>query len=79
MALISETVRKNAMKCEECAFLKMGTSVDKNSVLYEEALSAAKGMLQISCSMCPNSKDFEKMHGKKPFEYYAELITRRRE
>ncbi len=74
MPLVTEKVRENAKKCEECAFLHMAKSVDKNSVLADEARVAASGMMKVTCNVCPNGKDFEKVYGKKPYDYFKDLI-----
>ena len=68
MTYISDNIKKNALKCRECAILKMSKNIDKTGVMYEEAQVAAIAMIKISCAVCPNCKDFESIHGKKPYE-----------
>ncbi|MCP4133435.1 MAG: hypothetical protein GY754_20875 [bacterium] len=68
MSYISDSVRKNAKKCEECAILKMGSNIDKKGVMHEEAQVAADGVLKLSCTLCPFAKDYESVNGRKPFE-----------
>lgn len=77
MALITDHVRENAEKCKSCAFQKLRSAdigLDKTSVLYTEAMTsleiAVEGISRTTCSVCPYEKDFEKIYGMKPYEYY---------
>ena len=71
MPLITDSIRENAEKCKQCAFLKLrNAEIDKNSVLYDEAKMTLEGVYRASCNMCPFSKDFEKVYGMKPYEYF---------
>ncbi len=71
MPLISDKIKNNAEKCKQCAFLKLrNIKLDRNSVLFDEALITIEGIYRASCSMCPFEKDFEKVYGKKPAEYF---------
>ena len=73
MSLITEKVKENAMKCQQCAFLKMLKNTSKSDVLYDEAQTAVKGIMRVSCRLCPYGADFEKMYGKKPYDYYKDI------
>jgi hypothetical protein len=76
MPLVTENVIKNAEKCKRCAFLKLrSTAIEKTDVLYDEASVALEVMYRASCNMCPNGKDFEKVFGVKPFEYFPPQNT----
>ena len=71
MPLISEKTKENAEKCRNCAFLKLRDSrLDKNSVLYDQAIITVEAVYRASCNMCPYSKDFVKIYGVKPYEYF---------
>ena len=75
--LITETVAKNAQKCETCAMRMLGKGIDRNSIFYffdlhEGAKLAAENVFKMSCKFCSKKKDFEKVHGMSPFEYYTE-------
>lgn len=76
MALINDKVNENAQKCYSCAFKimrgKLKNKIDHNSVLYREAEIAVEGILRVSCNMCPFRKDFEKVYGVPPYEYFAQ-------
>jgi hypothetical protein len=77
MALITDHVKENADKCKQCAFQKMRSAdigLDKTSVLYTEAMTsleiAIEGISRATCSVCPYEKDFVKIYGVKPYEYF---------
>jgi len=71
MPLITDKVKENAEKCKRCAFLKMrNMDIDKNSVLYDEALVTIEGIYRATCTMCPFAPDFEKVYGMKTYEYF---------
>lgn len=71
MPLINDKVRKNAERCKQCAFLKMKTKVNKNDVLYDEAMITIEGILRASCGVCPSCPDFVAVYGMKPYEAIA--------
>ncbi len=54
MPLITDKVKENAEKCKRCAFLKIrNMEIDKNSVLFDEAVITLEGIYRASCTMCP--------------------------
>jgi len=71
MPLITDSVKKNAAKCAECAFVKMRKGIDKHGVMSEEADVAVHGIMNVSCKLCPNGEDFKKMYGSYPYEYFV--------
>jgi|GEM_PF-1583698 len=73
MPLINHRVKENAKKCEQCAIMRMRNNIDNKGVLHEEAQYTAEGVIRLSCTLCPFAEDFQKMHGKKPYEYYPGL------
>lgn len=76
MPLVTDKVKANSEKCKKCAFLKLrSTAIDKTDVLYEEAAMALEAMYRASCVMCPFGKDFEKVYGVKPYEYFPMANT----
>jgi len=78
MGLITDKIRENAEKCKSCAFLKLrNAEIDKNSVLYDEAMMTLEGVYRASCTMCPFEKDFEKVYGMKPYEYFPMRIAKK--
>ena len=71
MPLITDKIKENAEKCKRCAFLKIrNMEIDKNSVLFDEAVITLEGIYRASCTMCPFAKDFEKVFGMKPYDYF---------
>jgi len=75
MAFISEHVKKNSDKCMNCAFMKIrAVKLDRHSILYDEAKMTFEGLVEGMnrgmCTMCPSCKDFEKVYGVKPYEYF---------
>lgn len=71
MPLITDKIKANAEKCKRCAFLKIrNMEIDKNSVLFDEAVMTMEGIYRASCTMCPFVKDFEKVFGMKPYDYF---------
>lgn len=78
MPLITETTRKNADKCKNCAMMRV-RSLDKDSVIKEIGASLAMdtntsvimdGMIKASCNTCPNAADFKKVYGVMPYDYF---------
>ena len=75
MSFVNEVVKEKADKCGKCAFMKIrAIKLDRHSVLYDEATMAMHGLIEglnrATCNVCPNCKDFEKIYGSKPYEYY---------
>jgi hypothetical protein len=71
MPLITDKIKANADKCKQCAFLKIrNMKLEHSSVLYDEAVITVEGIYRTSCAMCPFEKDFEKVYGMKPYEYF---------
>ncbi len=65
MALVTENVKKNSQKCQECI---LKTTKDK----AYEAKMALEGIMMVSCNVCPNKKDFETVYGTPPYVYFSD-------
>lgn len=88
MAFISDHVKESSDKCRECAYIKLfaklrAVELDRHSILYDEAKMAYEGVVEGvkkaafgMCNVCPSCKDFEKVYGMKPFEYYKTRLER---
>lgn len=81
MPLITDHIKESSDKCEQCAFLKLRKireiNFDKNSVLYDEATKAlnivsnvAEGLIWTSCNMCNHGKNFKKVYGMMPYDFF---------
>ena len=66
MPLITDKIKENAEKCKQCIFLKLRDEINRNSVIYDEAIASITGL----CVLCPYAKDFEMVYGMKPYEYF---------
>ncbi len=77
MTLITEKVRINAEKCRECVLTNLRRVAlekaikESTSILMENAKVAADVFARISCTVCPNQSDFEKVYGMTPYEYFT--------
>lgn len=81
MPLITDHIRESSDKCKQCAFLKLRKireiNFDRNSVLYDEATKAlnivsnvAEGLIWTSCNMCTHGKNFKKVYGMMPYDFF---------
>ncbi len=81
MPLITDEIRESAEKCRQCAFLKLRKineiQFDRHSVLYDEATKAldiistvTEGLIWTSCNMCKHGKNFKKVYGVMPYEFF---------
>jgi hypothetical protein len=71
MPLVSETVLKNAEKCKKFVTTVM-IDVDKNNVLDEQIEALIKAL----CNVAPFQKDFEKVYGMRPYDYFSNPANR---
>jgi hypothetical protein len=81
MPLITDHIKESSDKCKQCAFLKLRKireiNFDRNSVLYDEATKAlnivsnvAEGLIWTSCNMCNHGKNFKKVYGVMPYDFF---------
>ena len=74
MAYINRKVQENALKCESCRFnLVNDFNLKKRN--DETVIKAARGTMWAACKLCPNRKDFQKIYGVEPVEYYSSLFS----
>ncbi|HRZ26635.1 MAG TPA: hypothetical protein P5346_06375 [Spirochaetota bacterium] len=71
MPLISENVLKNAEKCKKFVG-KVVLSIDKNNVLDEQM----EALIRALSNVAPFEKDFEKVYGMKPYDYFMNPANR---
>ena len=75
MPLVSENVIKNAEKCKKFVSTAL-INVDKQSILDEQKEALAKAFFKVMCRLAPYQSDFEKVYGKKPYDYYTNPDSR---
>jgi hypothetical protein len=75
MPLVSDTVLKNAEICKKFVS-KMMINIDKKSIIDEQKEVLAKLLFKAMCKVAPYQDDFEKVYGKKPFDYFSDPENR---
>ncbi|HPR47801.1 MAG TPA: hypothetical protein PK341_07430 [Spirochaetota bacterium] len=71
MPLISENVVKNAEKCKKFVSSVMKT-VDREGALDEQI----EGVIKALCNVAPYQKDFRKVYGVGPYDYFTKPENR---
>jgi len=73
MPYINRKVQENALKCDLCRF----NLINDSSLMKrrdERAMKTAKMTMWAACKFCKNRKDFEKIYGVEPAEYFYSRI-----
>ncbi|MCL2156019.1 MAG: hypothetical protein FWH53_10170 [Leptospirales bacterium] len=73
MPNINRKVQENALKCDSCRF-NLINDLNLKKRNDEKFLKAAKRTMWAACKFCPNRKDFEKIYGVEPVDYFASLL-----
>jgi hypothetical protein len=79
MPIITENIKKKAIKCTNCAFMKLRDFDSKSALhegaealdLYDEAMLAINAVTVTSCNVCQNGQEFKKVYGCMPYEYFV--------
>ena len=73
MPNINRKVQENALKCDSCRF-NLINDVNLKKKYDEKNFKVARGTMWAACKFCSNRKDFEKIYGVEPVEYYSLLF-----
>jgi hypothetical protein len=74
MPNINRKVQENALKCDSCRF-NLINDLNLKKRNDEKILKTAKRTMWAACKFCLNRKDFEKIYGVEPVEYFASLLS----
>jgi len=69
MAIITEKIRENADACKDYVE-RVLRDADKDGVMMNEL----QGLLKTIVNVAPGRKDFEKVYGEKPYDYFAKKL-----
>jgi hypothetical protein len=77
MPLITEHTRENADKCKMYVDrilqgINKSNIMDSRSVLSSETEATVKGLVKALANAAPYARDFEKVYGKKPYDYFMD-------
>lgn len=79
MPLVSEKTKENAKKCEVCPLMLARESLQNEMKKIEfveifdvktESKAAVKGLMRLTCNVCPYRESFEAVYGEKPYNYF---------
>ena len=84
MAFVNYRAKENSEKCATCRlnFINIRKISDKGYMHFmslDETLNnairkSAQGAMWAACKACPNRKDFERMYGVDPVQYYSAAL-----
>jgi len=73
MAFITDKIKKNAEECREYVE-KALSAADKDGILFGELQALVKSLVNVA----PGRKDFEKVYGMSPSDYFMKQIEKYR-
>ena len=76
MSFINWKVKESTRKCAECRFNLSGVTIDQKGYMHylnldEKVRVTARAAMWASCKVCPTRKDFVKIYGVEPIEYFG--------